>query len=233
MLLGDLHLRSVPTARGTWFVLLGTGTGGDAGATRTMGNPVGHIHIRGCANTTNSRGWKRDGVETWIFRAGHHGNDAVKIAMERHQNSKEKKKVERTVYLKRSEVIKDPVMFDNISKEAMKTELKTRKKWSRRYECLSGEYFEKVLTEECRKAGLPADTFKRKPPEDPTKCSPIPLKPSPAIPRTASAIIGWRSSRMEYNLEFTGPMYISPKWTVRSSAEIENFPAHQRFIFLG
>ncbi|XP_047361303.1 uncharacterized protein C20orf85 homolog [Vespa velutina] len=153
--------------------------------------------------------------------------------MEKNQDYKESKKVDRTLGIKRYNNIKNPVIFDRISKEVIKAEREAERKWLARYECLSREYFQKVLAEECRKAALPADTFKRKPPEDPTKCSPIPLKPSPTVPRTASAMVGWRSSRMEYNLEFTGPIYISPKLTVRSSTDIENYLAQQRFIFLG
>ncbi|XP_043504587.1 uncharacterized protein C20orf85 homolog [Polistes fuscatus] len=152
---------------------------------------------------------------------------------EKNQDYKESKKIDRTFHVKRYYSMKDPVTSDKISKEVIKAERETERKWLARYECLSSEYFQKVLAEECRKAALPADTFKRKPPEDPTKCSPIPLKPSPAVPRTASAMVGWRSSRMEYNLEFIGPMYISPKWTIRSYTEIENYLTQQKFICLG
>lgn len=91
-----------------------------------------------------------------------------------------------------------------------------------------------MLAEECRKAGLPANTFERDPPEDAAERSPIPLKASPAFPKTTSAEIGRRSSRTEYNLEFAGRLYISPKWTVDPPADTTELrAARQKFIFLG
>jgi len=91
-----------------------------------------------------------------------------------------------------------------------------------------------VLAEECRKARLPANTFERDPPEDAAERSPIPLKASPAFPRTTSAEIGHRSSRRDYNLEFTGRLYISPKWTIDPPADTPELRAtQQKFIFLG
>lgn len=89
--------------------------------------------------------------------------------------------------------------------------------------------------EECRKAGLPLDTFERDPPEDAVERSPIPLKASPAVPKTTSAIIGHRSSRAEYSLEFAGRLYVSPKWTIEPPTT-NNLVLHatqQKFIFLG
>ncbi|XP_071572783.1 uncharacterized protein [Temnothorax nylanderi] len=91
-----------------------------------------------------------------------------------------------------------------------------------------------VLAEECRKAGLPANTFERDPPEDAAEHSPIPLKASPTFPRTTSAQIGHRSSRMEYSLEFVGRLYISPRWTIDPPVETAELRAtQQKFIFLG
>ncbi|XP_011161723.1 uncharacterized protein LOC105197173 isoform X1 [Solenopsis invicta] len=91
-----------------------------------------------------------------------------------------------------------------------------------------------VLAEECRKAGLPANTFERDPPEDAAERSPIPLKASPAFPRTTSAEIGHRSSRAEYNLEFAGRLYVSPRWTIDPPPDTPELRAvQQKFIFLG
>ncbi|CAK9816735.1 hypothetical protein ANTPLA_LOCUS9086 [Anthophora plagiata] len=129
---------------------------------------------------------------------------------------------------------KKPENFDSICKEVILREKLFRRNWSRKYEHLTGEFFKKVLTEECRKKGFPADTFEHKPPEDAIKRSPIPLKPSPSIPRTTSGMVGLRSSRPEYNLEFTGCWYISPKRTIEMPVEPGEFRlTQQRFIILG
>ncbi|XP_050597374.1 uncharacterized protein LOC126925645 isoform X1 [Bombus affinis] len=129
---------------------------------------------------------------------------------------------------------RNPVNFDSICKEIMLRDKLSRRNWSRKYEHLSAEFFKKVLAEECRKEGFPADTFQHKPPEDAIKRSPILLKPSPSIPRTASGMVGLRSSRPEYNLEFTGHWYISPKRTIEPPIEPGEFRVmQQRFIFLG
>ncbi|XP_068967462.1 uncharacterized protein [Bombus flavifrons] len=112
---------------------------------------------------------------------------------------------------------RNPVNFDSICKEIMLRDKLSRRNWSRKYEHLSGEFFKKVLAEECRKEGFPADTFQHKPPEDAIKRSPILLKPSPSIPRTAS-----------------GHWYISPKRTIEPPIEPGEFRVmQQRFIFLG
>lgn len=90
--------------------------------------------------------------------------------------------------------------------------------------------------EECRKAGLPLGTFERDPPEDAVERSPIPLKASPVVPRTSSATIGHRSSRPEYNLEFAGPLYVSPRCTIEppmDNPELQRAMQQQKFIFLG
>ncbi|XP_076752932.1 ciliary microtubule inner protein 1 isoform X2 [Xylocopa sonorina] len=143
------------------------------------------------------------------------------------QDKREGGKLERTN-------AKNPVVFDNICKEVMLRDKLFRRDWPRKYGHLTGEFFKKVLAEECRKEGFPADTFERKPPEDAIKRSPIPLKPSPFIPRTTSGMVGLRSSRPEYNLEFTGSWFISPKRTVEPPLEPGEFRViHQRFISLG
>ncbi|XP_029047686.2 uncharacterized protein LOC114878261 [Osmia bicornis bicornis] len=145
----------------------------------------------------------------------------------------EGKKIEK-ISGKRGEHAKNPVTFDSICKEVMLREKIFRRGWSKKYKHMTGEFFKKVLAEECRKEGLPADTFERKPPEDAIMRSPIPLKPSPFIPRTTSGMVGLRSSRPEYNLEFTGRWYISPKWTIEPPMESDEFRVtQQRFIFLG
>jgi len=91
-----------------------------------------------------------------------------------------------------------------------------------------------VLAEECKRVGFPVDTFERDPLEDAIKRSPIPLKPSPAFPKTTFAEIGHRSSRAEYSLEFVGRLYISPKWTIEPPTDSSELRVtQQRFIFLG
>ncbi|XP_024866989.1 uncharacterized protein LOC112451565 [Temnothorax curvispinosus] len=110
----------------------------------------------------------------------------------------------------------------------------SRRLWPQKYEHLTGQFFSQVLAEECRKAGLPANTFERDPPEDAAEHSPIPLKASPTFPRTTSAQIGHRSSRTEYSLEFVGRLYISPRWTIDPPVETAELRAtQQKFIFLG
>ncbi|PBC28801.1 uncharacterized protein LOC107998295 [Apis cerana] len=144
------------------------------------------------------------------------------------QDKKEITKTEKTIN------IKNPVIFDSICKEVILREKLFRRNWSRKYEHLMGGFFKKVLIEECRKKGFPADTFEHKPPEDAIKRSPILLKPSPSIPRTTSGMIGLRSSHPEYNLEFTGRWYISPKHTIEPSMKPGEFRiVQQKFIFLG
>ncbi|XP_043793485.1 uncharacterized protein LOC122715394 [Apis laboriosa] len=144
------------------------------------------------------------------------------------QDKKEITKTEGTIN------IKNPVIFDNICKEVILRDKLFRRNWSRKYEHLMGGFFKKVLIEECRKKGFPADTFEHKPPEDTIKRSPILLKPSPSIPRTTSGMIGLRSSHPEYNLEFTGRWYTSPKHTIEPPMKPGEFcVAQQKFIFLG
>ncbi|XP_026670601.1 uncharacterized protein LOC108626323 [Ceratina calcarata] len=129
---------------------------------------------------------------------------------------------------------KNPITFDSICKEVILRDKLFRRKWPKRYGHLTGEFFKEVLVEECRKAGFPVDTFEPKPPEDTIKRSPIPLKPSPAIPRTTSGTVGLRSSRPECNLEFTGLWYVSPKHTIEPPLEPGEFRVtRQRFIYLG
>ncbi|KOC61739.1 hypothetical protein WH47_02996 [Habropoda laboriosa] len=130
--------------------------------------------------------------------------------IDKHQDNAENRKIEKTN-------AKDLENFDGICKEVMLREKLFRRNWSRKYEHLTGEFLKKVLTEECRKKGFPADTFEHKPPEDAIKRSPIPLKPSPSIPRTTS-----------------GCWYISPKRTIEMPVEPDEFRiTQQRFIFLG
>ncbi|XP_031830874.1 uncharacterized protein LOC116426282 [Nomia melanderi] len=143
-------------------------------------------------------------------------------------------KIEDWKISKRRDHARNPVTFDKICKEVNLQDKMFRRNWPEKYEQLTGEFFKKVLAEECRKKGLPAETFERKPPEDAIKRSPIPLKPSPAIPRTTSGMVGLRSTRPEYNLEFTGRWYISPRWTIEPPVEPHEFRVtQQRFIFLG
>ncbi|XP_031370435.1 uncharacterized protein LOC102678951 [Apis dorsata] len=127
------------------------------------------------------------------------------------QDKKEITKTEKTIN------IKNPVIFDNICKEVILRDKLFRRNWSRKYEHLMGGFFKKVLIEECRKKGFPADTFEHKPPEDTIKRSPILLKPSPSIPRTTS-----------------GRWYTSPKHTIEPPMKPGEFRvAQQKFIFLG
>ncbi|XP_076281694.1 uncharacterized protein LOC143209647 [Lasioglossum baleicum] len=149
------------------------------------------------------------------------------------QDKAEDRKIEKG-HARRRDHAKNAVIFDKIWKEVTLQDEIFRRTWPMKYEHLTGKFFKKVLAEECRKKGLPADTFERKPPEDAIKRSPIPLKPSPAIPRTTSGMVGLRSLGSEYNLEFTGRWYISPRWTIEPPMESGEFRVtQQNFIFLG
>lgn len=125
--------------------------------------------------------------------------------------------------------------FFPLRKEINGCERKLKKTWSEKYHYLTGEYFRKVLAEECVKADIPEDTFERKSTKNPVEKSPIPLKPSRMpIPTTSSAIVGWRSSRREYDLEFVGPLYVSRKHTIDPPVMTGEFRVtRQKFIFLG
>ncbi|XP_011152950.2 uncharacterized protein LOC105191329 [Harpegnathos saltator] len=157
---------------------------------------------------------------------------------EEKQNKESKKVAERPVAVGRPRgvALKNEVVADNIRRETNLREKASQRSWSRRYQHLSGKFFHEVLMEECRKAGLPPSTFERDPPEDAVERSPIPLKASPAAPRTSSAAIGHRSSRAEHNLEFAGRLYVSPRCTIEPAAdepELHRAMQQQRFIFLG
>lgn len=66
------------------------------------------------------------------------------------------------------------------------------------------------------------------------KKSPICLQSSAPIPKTSSAVIGWRSSILENNLEFLGPFYVSPITTIEPPLKSDEFRVvKQRFIILG
>ncbi|CAL1676212.1 unnamed protein product [Lasius platythorax] len=155
--------------------------------------------------------------------------------MSAEKKDKESKKVaERVIPIKRGDLFRNEVAADNIRKETNFLESVSQRLWPQKYEHLSGQFFNEVLAEECRKAGLPVNTFERDPPEDAIERSPIPLKASPAFPRTSSAQIGHRSSRAEYSLEFAGRLFISPKWTIEPPTDaVELRVTQQRFIFLG
>ncbi|XP_032681880.1 uncharacterized protein LOC116849131 [Odontomachus brunneus] len=157
---------------------------------------------------------------------------------EEKQNKESKKAVERVVAVGRPRgiVFKNEVLADNIRKETNLHEKISQRLWPRKYEHLTGQFFNEVLMEECRKAGLPLGTFKRDPPEDAVERSPIPLKASPAVPSTSSAAIGHRSSRVEHNLEFMGRLYVSPRHTIEppmDDPELQCAMQQQKYIFLG
>ncbi|XP_014474528.1 PREDICTED: uncharacterized protein LOC106744358 [Dinoponera quadriceps] len=157
---------------------------------------------------------------------------------EEKQNKESKKVTERVVTMGKSRGIafKNEVVADNIRKETNLREKTSQRSWSRKYGHLTGKFSNEVLMEECRKAALPLGTFKRDPPEDAVERSPIPLKASPAVPKTSSAAIGHRSSRAEHSLEFTGRLYVSPRWTIEPSTdnpELQGAMQQQKFIFLG
>ncbi|KAH0946340.1 hypothetical protein HN011_005667 [Eciton burchellii] len=138
---------------------------------------------------------------------------------------------------RRGGVFKNEVTADNIRKETNYLESSSRRMWLEKYEYLTGRFFNEVLAEECRETGFPVNTFARQDSTDdpPVVHSPIPLRPSPPVPRTTSAQIGHRSSRPEHNLEFTGRLYVSPKSTMKLPAVTAKLPCEmqQRFIFLG
>ena len=120
-------------------------------------------------------------------------------------------------------------------KEINDRERKIQNAWDQKFYYLSGQYFRKVLEEESAKAEIPVDTFERKRKQNPTEKSLIPLKPSPMpVPETSSAMIGWRSSRREYDLEFSGPLYVSDKHTIEPPLLPGEFRVtKQHVIFLG
>ncbi|KAM0728385.1 hypothetical protein ACS0PU_005167 [Formica fusca] len=152
------------------------------------------------------------------------------------KDKESKKVVERVIPIKHDDLFRNEVIADNIRKETNFLESVSRRLWPQKYEHLTGQFFSEVLAEECRKAGLPVNTFEHDPPEDDAiERSPIPLKASPAFPRTTSAEIGHRSSRAEYNLEFVGRLFISPKWTIEPPImDTDEFRVtQQKFIFLG
>ncbi|KAL0124625.1 hypothetical protein PUN28_006464 [Cardiocondyla obscurior] len=155
--------------------------------------------------------------------------------IEEKQDKEGKKATERVVLTKRGNGFKSKVVADNIRKETNFRERLSQWSWPQKYEHLTGQFFNQVLAEECRKAGLPAGTFERDLPEDAAaERSPISLKASPAFPRTTSGEIGHRSSRAEHSLEFTGRLYISPKWTIDPPVNNAEFRVtKQKFIFLG
>ncbi|XP_025270834.1 uncharacterized protein LOC112639872 [Camponotus floridanus] len=150
------------------------------------------------------------------------------------KKDKESKKVIERVISKRNHLFRNEVAADNIRKEVNFLESVSRRLWSQKYGHLTGQFFNEVLAEECRNAGLPVNTFERDAPEDAIERSPIPLKASPPFPRTTSAEIGHRSSRKENSLEFAGRLFISPKWTIEPPTDtVESRVTQQRFIFLG
>ncbi|PSN43317.1 hypothetical protein C0J52_17721 [Blattella germanica] len=46
-----------------------------------------------------------------------------------------------------------------------------------------------------------------------SKCD-MEVQPSPPVPQTSSAFVGWRSSHQKYSLEIVGPLYVSPLHTI-------------------
>ncbi|XP_043480561.1 uncharacterized protein LOC122510169, partial [Leptopilina heterotoma] len=120
-------------------------------------------------------------------------------------------------------------------KEVINREKKTQEDWMKKYNYLTGEYFKQVLVEECKKAGLPFNTFEgKKLSNSMMEKIPFSLKASSAIPKTSSALIGWRSSILENNLEYVGPFYVSPLTTLEPPLESDGFQIKkQRFIILG
>ncbi|KAG7200413.1 hypothetical protein KM043_017866 [Ampulex compressa] len=149
------------------------------------------------------------------------------------QEKKEGKTPE-IIHLKRNETVKNPATFDNICKEVIFRNRVLRCKWPEKYQHLTGEFFSSMLDEEWEKTKLPRDTVKHVSRPNGITNSPISLKPSPSIPKTTYGEIGFRSSRPEYNLEFTGRMYSSPKWTIEPVDDCNTCNlSKQRFIFLG
>ncbi|EZA58211.1 hypothetical protein X777_01575, partial [Ooceraea biroi] len=124
--------------------------------------------------------------------------------MSEEKQDKERKVTDIVAAARRSGNFKNKVAADNIRKETNFLESLSRRSWPKKYEHLTGRFFNEVLAEECREAGLPVDTFARDPPEDAVVHSPIPLRSSPPAPKTTSAQVGHRSSRPECSLEFTG-----------------------------
>nr|CAD7419747.1 unnamed protein product [Timema poppensis] len=55
---------------------------------------------------------------------------------------------------------------------------------------------------------------------------------SPAVPKTSSGFVGWRSSQPQYTLERVGPLYTSPLKTIKPPQLIQTIP-QQHVIFIG
>ncbi|XP_012274556.1 uncharacterized protein LOC105696563 [Orussus abietinus] len=143
-------------------------------------------------------------------------------------------KTGRPIFEKRFETSGAPFNLDNIRKEVNRLEWKAAIGWNQEYGHLSGKVFQKVLAEECAKAGLPVDTFAPHLPKDPVKKSPIIIKESPPFPTTSSSDVGWRSAWKDRWLEFAGPMYVSPRHTIEPPLESGEFRVtQQKFISLG
>ncbi|XP_043284727.1 uncharacterized protein [Venturia canescens] len=151
------------------------------------------------------------------------------------ETSEEVKKPSRIGQAKHVDFAKGLVTLDNIRKEINTRERKLEKIRADKYDYLRGDFIKKILAEECAIAGIPVDTFEAKPPVNLDTLSPIPLKASPMpVPKTSSAIVGWRSSRREHNLEFVGPFYVAPKHTIEPPMIPGEFRVtNQKFIFLG
>lgn len=104
-----------------------------------------------------------------------------------------------------------------------------------RFGHLSSENIKKVLKNECENIGINIDNFEDKKKEIIVKNeSPILIKPSPIIPRTSAALVGWRSSLIDCSLECFGRLYVSPTGTIEPPRRPGEFRVdNQKFIFLG
>ncbi|XP_066583822.1 uncharacterized protein [Prorops nasuta] len=152
--------------------------------------------------------------------------------MTEEKQEKKDKKVEQIFYNKRCRFEKNPVNIDNICKEVNVRERNICYNWFRKYNCLTRNFLDMVLKEECKKAGLPTDTFNRQKETAITRA--FTFGSVSPIPKTSSAMIGWRSSRAECNLEFTGKLCISLKNNIEPPIKPGEFRVtNQKFIFLG
>ncbi|XP_044582198.1 uncharacterized protein LOC123263476 isoform X1 [Cotesia glomerata] len=149
------------------------------------------------------------------------------------EESKKSDKVYVSKQLTTADRCQDLVSSDNTSKELICIEKKAEKNW-KRFDHLSGENVKRLVEEylgeskvrELKDKLLPVNkSFER------NLIPPGAVNPSPAIPRTSSATVGWRSSLPEHNLEVFGRLHISPKNTIITSLP-EHF-THQKFIILG
>ncbi|KAJ9574517.1 hypothetical protein L9F63_025849 [Diploptera punctata] len=104
----------------------------------------------------------------------------------------------------------DVVKFDGKLKEVIHLEKLTRKQWEKKWGFTAD--LMKMYKEDVVKSGLKLEKKSSQPWI--TSRTEIKILPSPPVPTTSSAMVGWRSSQLQYCLERVGPLYVSPRFTI-------------------